>query len=126
MATRFEVEKFDGQSASFSLWRIKMKALLVQQGTSKALLGVSKKPADMQDSVFENLDAKTLSSIQLCLADDVFRKVGKEDLVADIWLKLESIYMTNVDTPILNPKYAHASPMMKRINHNYLELVKMI
>jgi hypothetical protein len=31
-----------------------------------------------------------------------------------------------VDTPILNPRYARASPMMKRINHDYLELVKMI
>jgi hypothetical protein len=94
MATRFEVEKFDGHNASFNLWRIKVKALLVQQGTSKALVGKSKKPADMQDSVFEDLDAKALNAIQLCLADDVLLEVGEEDSAAGIWLKLESIYMT--------------------------------
>lgn len=71
-----------------------MKALLVQQGLHKTLLGKSKKLADMQDSVFEDLDVKALSSIQLCLADDVLREVGEENTTAGIWLKLESIYMT--------------------------------
>ena len=37
MATvKFEVEKFDGQN-SFSLWRIKMRALLREQGLAKVL-----------------------------------------------------------------------------------------
>jgi hypothetical protein len=34
--TKFKVEKFDGQN-SFSLWRIKMRALLQQQGLAKVL-----------------------------------------------------------------------------------------
>jgi hypothetical protein len=33
---KFKVEKFDGQN-SFSLWRIKMRALLQQQGFAKVL-----------------------------------------------------------------------------------------
>jgi hypothetical protein len=35
---KFEVEKFDGHN-SFSLWRIKMQALLRQQGLAKILDG---------------------------------------------------------------------------------------
>jgi hypothetical protein len=39
MATaKFKVEKFDGQN-SFSIWRIKVRALLRQQGLAKILNG---------------------------------------------------------------------------------------
>ena len=39
MSTKFDIEKFDG-NMSFSLWRIKMKAILIHQGLQKALLGI--------------------------------------------------------------------------------------
>ena len=38
---------------------------------------------------------KAHSSRQLCLADKVLREVADEDTVVDLWLKLESLYMTN-------------------------------
>ena len=37
-ATRFEIDKFNGKN-DFSLWHVKMRALLVQQGLWKALKG---------------------------------------------------------------------------------------
>ena len=42
----------------------------------------------------EELEIKTHSAIQLCLADKVLREVANEDTAAGLWLKLESLYMT--------------------------------
>ena len=38
LAIRFEIEKFNGKN-DFSLWRVKMHALLVEQGLWKTLKG---------------------------------------------------------------------------------------
>ncbi|KAD4178102.1 hypothetical protein E3N88_26693 [Mikania micrantha] len=38
VSTKFEIEKFDGKN-DFSLWRVKMRALLVHQGLAEALAG---------------------------------------------------------------------------------------
>ena len=38
MAAKFDIEKFDGNN-DFGLWRLKMHALLVQNGLHKALRG---------------------------------------------------------------------------------------
>ena len=46
MTTKFEVEKFDGRN-DFNLWRVKMRALLVQQGLSKSLKGIEALPTTM-------------------------------------------------------------------------------
>jgi len=37
---------------------------------------------------------KAHSAIQLCLADEILRKVADEDTAACLWLKLKSLYMT--------------------------------
>ena len=68
--TRFEVEKFNRKN-NFSLWKLKVRDLLVQQGLHKALDGVNKKLASMTSSNWEDLDARALSTIRLCLGDEV-------------------------------------------------------
>jgi len=40
------------------------------------------------------MDGKSLSVIILCLADKVLREVAKEKSAADIWTKLDKLYMT--------------------------------
>ena len=74
---RFEVEKFTGKS-NFALWKLKDKDLLVQQGLNKALDGVTKKPTTMTTSDWEDLDARALSTIRLCLADEVLFNIVEE------------------------------------------------
>lgn len=59
--TKYEVEKFD--RLNYSLWRIKMRALLIQQGLLKALKGVSNLHVEMSDEDKEDLDARALSAI---------------------------------------------------------------
>jgi hypothetical protein len=65
-SAKFEIEKFNGKN-NFELWKLKMRDLLVQQGLHKALDGKRKKPASMTNEEWEDLDARALSTIQLCL-----------------------------------------------------------
>jgi hypothetical protein len=92
-SSKFEVEKFSGKN-NFELWKLKMRDLLVQQGLQKTLAGKSKKPTAMTEWEWEDLDAKALSTIRLCLVDEVMSNIVGEDTTSDLWSKLESLYMT--------------------------------
>jgi hypothetical protein len=91
-SSKFEVEKFSGKS-NFEFWKLKMWDLLVQQGLQKALAGKLKKPTTMTNEEWEDLDVKCLSTIRLCLADDVLFNIIGEDTTSGLWSNLESLYM---------------------------------
>uniref|UniRef100_A0A7C9EBU4 Uncharacterized protein n=1 Tax=Opuntia streptacantha TaxID=393608 RepID=A0A7C9EBU4_OPUST len=91
--TKFDILKFVGK-ISFNIWKVQMMAVLTQNGLKKALGGKSKKPESMTDEQWEELDEKALSTIQLCLAPPVLREVLDKTTTAEIWLALESLYMT--------------------------------
>ena len=83
---KFEIEKFNG-SNNFELWKVKMRDMLVQQGVAKALVGKTKKPYDMSNEDWNQIDEKAL-------ADDVLFNIVSETTTAGLWTKLESLYMT--------------------------------
>jgi hypothetical protein len=66
----------------------------MQQGLEKALVGKSKKPASMTDEDWEDLDARSHSTIHLCLAYEVLFNITGEMTIACLWTKLEILYMT--------------------------------
>jgi hypothetical protein len=86
MATNFNIERFDGR-IDFNLWQVRMKALLVQQGLSKALDEALLTTEPKKTEIME----KAHSTIQLYLSDEVLRKVEKEDTASKLWLKLENL-----------------------------------
>ena len=86
---KFEIEKFNG-SNNFELWKVKMRDMLIQQGVAKALVGKTKKPYDMSNEDWNEIDEKYLSAIRLCLADDVLFNIVSETTAAGLWTKLES------------------------------------
>jgi hypothetical protein len=90
--SKFEVEKFNSKN-NFELWKLKMRDLLVQQGLKKTLAGKSKKPTTMIEWEWEDQDAKSLSTIRLCLADEVLFNIIGEDTTSGLWSRLESLYM---------------------------------
>jgi hypothetical protein len=100
MAAKFDIEKFDGRN-DFNLWRVRMKALLVQQGMSKTLKGKDALPESLTGDENEEILEKAHSAIQLCLSNEVLREVVEEDTAAKLWLKLESLYMTKSLTALL-------------------------
>ncbi|KAI0527473.1 hypothetical protein KFK09_003074 [Dendrobium nobile] len=88
---RFEIDKFKKKN-DFSLWRIKMKALLVHQGLSDAIFEENLAAfTDMAKAREIQLKAHSISL--LSLGDEVLREVAKEGTTLEVWRKLESIYM---------------------------------
>src|ERR1043165_314994 len=93
VTTKFELEKFDGRN-DLSLWRMKMRALLVHNGVVDALRGEDHISGDLTDKEKKEMLEKAHSSIILSLGDRVLREVLKETSAAGIWAKLETLYMT--------------------------------
>ncbi|GJV66202.1 retrovirus-related pol polyprotein from transposon TNT 1-94 [Tanacetum coccineum] len=87
---KFDIEKFDG-TGDFGLWRIKMRALLIQYGCEAALEVL---PADMEAEAKAELNKKAHSAVILCLGNKVLREVTGETTAAGVWTKLETLYMT--------------------------------
>ncbi|KAG8489413.1 hypothetical protein CXB51_017856 [Gossypium anomalum] len=89
--TRFEIEKFDGET-NFNLWQVRMMAILVQSSLKKVVTG--KKPENLNKTEWEKLDEKALSAIQLCLVNTVLQKVLMEKTSSSLWKRLETLYAT--------------------------------
>jgi len=71
-----------------------MTDLLVQWGLQKSLEGKSKKPMTMTNDEWDDLDARSLSIICLCLANDVLFNIVEEETTTSLWTGLEGLYMT--------------------------------
>ncbi|KAL5824752.1 hypothetical protein ACOSQ3_020815 [Xanthoceras sorbifolium] len=98
---KFEVVKFD-RRINFTLWQVRMRAVLVQSGVQKALKGV--KPANMKYADWEDIDEKACSAIYLSLSDEVLREVISEKTTKALWEKLEFLYLKKTLTNKLYKK----------------------
>ncbi|GKD82323.1 hypothetical protein Tco_1349162 [Tanacetum coccineum] len=87
---KFDIEKFNG-TGNFGLWRIMMRALLIQHGCEAALEVL---PTDMEAQTKAELNKKAHSVVILCLGNKVLREVTGETTAAGVWLKHETLYMT--------------------------------
>ena len=90
---KFDVEKFIEKN-NFCLWQVKMWAILVQQGLVKVLEGVNSLSTMMSNREKQIALKKVHSAIILCLDDKVLQEVSKEKNATEVWLKIESLYMT--------------------------------
>nr|GEW85307.1 retrovirus-related Pol polyprotein from transposon TNT 1-94 [Tanacetum cinerariifolium] len=65
MATKYEIKKFNGNN--FSLWKLKMKAILQKD---KCLAAIGKRPAEVtDDSKWGEMDGNAIENLHLALAD---------------------------------------------------------
>ena len=80
--TKFEIEKYNW-SAKFSLWQIKMHAVLIQQKISKTLKENDKISESMSKNENEEMNEKVLMSIQLCLSNKVLPEIAHEKTAVD-------------------------------------------
>ncbi|GKB62815.1 hypothetical protein Tco_0919001, partial [Tanacetum coccineum] len=60
---KFDIKKFD-RTGDFGLWRMKMRALLIQHGCEVALEVL---PANMKDEAKAELNKNAHSAVILCL-----------------------------------------------------------
>ena len=100
---KFDLEKFNG-SNDFTLWKVKMRDLLVQRGCVAALEGVEKRPKDMSDDKKVNIMTKAHSAIVLSLTDEVLREVVDQTTASRFWDKLCDKYQNNLLTNRLYQK----------------------
>nr|GFB55975.1 retrovirus-related Pol polyprotein from transposon TNT 1-94 [Tanacetum cinerariifolium] len=84
---KFDLEKFNG-SNDFTLWKVKMRALLVQQGCAVVLEGEDKFPKDMKEKVKKEIMAKAHSAILISVTDEVLREVVDQTTASELWDKL--------------------------------------
>ena len=91
--SKVDIEKFDGKN-DFGLWKMKMLAHLGNMGFAKALEGADKLPASLTEEKKTEILDKAYNTLILSLNDKVLREVVKCKSAADIWLKLEALYMT--------------------------------
>nr|KYP76711.1 Retrovirus-related Pol polyprotein from transposon TNT 1-94 [Cajanus cajan] len=81
--TKYDIEKFSGEN-DFGLWRIKMEAILIQQGCAEAIKGEEKMPSSLTQKEKTNMIEKAKSAIILCLGDKALKEVAREKTVAAI------------------------------------------
>ncbi len=77
----------------FSLWQVKMQAVLAQQDLDDALSGFDKTTQDWSGDE-KKRGRKALSYIHLHLSNNILQAVLKDETAAGLWLKLEQICMT--------------------------------
>ncbi|GJU84034.1 retrotransposon protein, putative, ty1-copia subclass [Tanacetum coccineum] len=82
------------RDSRFSLWQVKMRALLAQMDLDDALLGHDKMPSSWTDDDKKQKDRKALSHIHLHLSNNILQEVLTKKTAAALWLKLEQICMT--------------------------------
>jgi hypothetical protein len=78
----------------FSLWQVKMQAVLSQTDVDDALDGFRKKDVKTWTDEERCKDRKALPHIHLHLSNDILQEVLTEKTAAALWLKPESICMS--------------------------------
>ncbi|WRX09050.1 hypothetical protein QQP08_001537 [Theobroma cacao] len=53
-----------------------------------------RQPDDMKNVEWAELEQRCVSTIRLCIGDNVFNHVIDEDFALRLWVKLEKIYLT--------------------------------
>ena len=135
---KVEIQKFDGE-ISFNLWKVQMRAVLIQHGLWKVLKGphvktkktteeqvaaeLKKRRGSLIKDEWEELELKALSAIQLCLAPDVLREVLDKTTAVDLWVRLEELYMTKslankirLKERLYTFRMAEGTPVQKHLN----------
>ncbi|KAH9672314.1 hypothetical protein KPL70_017673 [Citrus sinensis] len=69
MAAKYEIEKFNGNN--FSLWKMKIKAVLRK---NNCLAAIGEKPMEITDDKWNEIDGNAISDLHLALADGVLSK----------------------------------------------------
>ena len=135
---KVDIQKFDGEM-SFNLWKVQMRAVLIQHGLWKVLQGPHTKPSTMTDEQWaehqkkrrgkltdedwEELELKAVSAIQLCLAPHVLREVLDRTTALELWSRLEELYMQKslankirLKEKLYTIRMAEGTPVQRHLN----------
>ena len=74
---KFDIESFNGLN-DFTLWKLKMKMILVQQKCEEAIKGEEKLPVELTAAQKAEVVKRAHSATLLSLVDEVLRRVTNE------------------------------------------------
>ena len=89
ISMKVDFEKFAGKE-NFSIWKVRVKDLLVQLKLDQAL---EEKPDGMSDKQWFSLEKKACAMIRGCLSDATLYLVIEERTPKGLWSKLHTLYM---------------------------------
>ncbi|KAK3009893.1 hypothetical protein RJ639_012982 [Escallonia herrerae] len=98
-STKYDLEMFDG-SNNFSLWRMKIRDVLIQQGLLKALKGKQGLPDTMSADEKEDMFKRAHTALLLYWAVGGVIRLMKGALVVKKGLKQKSLYLLQGSTVI--------------------------
>uniref|UniRef100_A0ACD5ZRV2 Uncharacterized protein n=1 Tax=Avena sativa TaxID=4498 RepID=A0ACD5ZRV2_AVESA len=111
---KFDLPQLD-YTTRFSLWQVKMRAILAQTSDlDEALDGFGEKDAKTWSAEERRKDHKALSLIQLHLSNNILQEVLEMKSAAALWEKLETICVSKDLTSKMNVK-------MKLFSHRLQE-----
>ncbi|XP_027922652.1 uncharacterized protein LOC114180538 [Vigna unguiculata] len=87
MATRYEIERFNGKN--FSLWKLKMKEILRR---NNCLAAIEERPTGITKKKWKEMDNNAIANLHLALADAVLSSIAEKTTVKEIWDTLTSMY----------------------------------
>ncbi|KAE8686521.1 Protein STRUBBELIG-RECEPTOR FAMILY 1 [Hibiscus syriacus] len=88
MTTKFDIEKFNGRN--FSLWKLKMKAILRKDG---CLAAINERPVDFtDDNKWNEMDGNAMANFHLALTDEVLSSIEEKKTAKEIWDHLTKLY----------------------------------
>ena len=74
---KYDIPLLD-RSTRFTLWQVKMRAVLTQMELDDCILGFDQMPASWTDDVERRKDRKALTQIHLHLSNTILQDVMKE------------------------------------------------
>ncbi|KAL5564372.1 hypothetical protein UlMin_027536 [Ulmus minor] len=90
--TIFDIEKFGG-TGDYCLWKKKLRAIMMQLKVDMALAEKPELPATMTRFEKSEMFKTAYSTLFLHLSDNVLRQVDGLEIIAEIWKKLEELYL---------------------------------
>lgn len=88
MVAKFEIEKFNGNN--FSLWKLKMKAILRKDN---CLSAINERSEDFKDDAkWKEMDENAMANFYLALADGVLSSIEEKKSAKEIWDTLTKLY----------------------------------
>ena len=87
MGAKYEIEKFNRNN--FSLWKIKIKAVLRK---NNCLAVIGERPMEITDDKWNEVNGNTISDLHLALADGVLSSMVEKNTAKEIWDTLTKLY----------------------------------
>ena len=95
VGTRYEIKKLD-QNVNYSLWIVKMKAILTKEKLQNTLIGKEKMTGTDEEKV--EVDQSAMATLFMCISNEALWEAIVEQTIENVWGKLAALYQDKTFT----------------------------